>query len=73
MAILFGVKLMFEYDWLNIIVKIDCKTAIKDISNYWEERVWIEDIVDYVNMCESISFNFIRKEVNQLAHKLAKR
>ena len=37
MAILFGVKLMYEHDWLNIIVELDCKTAISlikgDISN----------------------------------------
>ena len=41
MAILFGVKLMYKYDQLNIIVESDCETAIflikGDISNYWEE------------------------------------
>ena len=52
MAILFGVKMMFEHGWLNIIVESDYKTAISlikgDISNYWEEGVWIEDIIGYL-------------------------
>ena len=40
MAIFFGVKLMFEYNWLNICVESDYKTAISlvkgDIYNYWK-------------------------------------
>ena len=40
MVILFGVKLMFEYNWLNSCVESDCKTAISlikgDIYNYWK-------------------------------------
>ena len=71
MAILFGVKLMYEYDWLNIIVESDCKIVISlingDISNYQEDGgVQIDDIIRYVEMFESISFNFIRREANHL-------
>ena len=38
MAILFRVKLMYEYEWQNIIVESDCKIVISlingDISNF---------------------------------------
>ena len=38
LAILLGVKLMFEYGWMKIMVESDCKTAISlikgNIPNY---------------------------------------
>ena len=44
-----------------------------DTPNFWEEGAWIDDILGYAKMFESISFNFIRREANHLAHRLAKR
>ena len=64
MAIFFGVKLMFEHGWLNVIVESDCKTAISlingDVFNLWEDGAWIEDILGYAEQFNSISFRHIR-------------
>ena len=34
---------------------------------------WVDDILGYVEMFESITFKYIRREANHIAHRLAKR
>ena len=76
MTIFFGVKLKFEHEWLNVIVESDCKTTVSLINgvvfNFWEDGVWIKEILGYVEQFNSISFRYIRREANKLVHRLAK-
>ena len=76
MAILFGVKPLLEKGFSRVIVESDSKTVVSIInrgsSNFWDGGAWIVDILEFAESFKFISFNFVRKETNHLAHMLIK-
>ena len=41
-------------------------------STLWDGGIWIVDILGLAENFDFISFNYVRREINQLAHKIAK-
>ena len=75
LAILFGLKLTLENSFSKVIVGSDAQVAIDMIGKgdlgLWEGVCLLQDIHDLAATCAVCSLNFIRREGNVLAHRLA--
>ncbi|OMP05991.1 Cellulose synthase [Corchorus capsularis] len=75
-TVLFGLEFAWEHGISNIVVESDSSGIVDEIrkgrESLWQEASLVHDITAMLPYFEFISFHFVKREANGLAHNIAK-
>ncbi|GLT27057.1 hypothetical protein SLA2020_020850 [Shorea laevis] len=75
LAICFGVQLGKEFDCSSIIVELDSLNTVQVVASsdecYLTYGALIEDLKERIRLFGSCSFKYVRRNLNDIAHRIA--